>query len=142
VPTGEKGSTTVTILGVDNVLVDVSDLNEAIAFYRDGLGLGLKFRLDERGTALFAIADESAGLLARVSANPVSGGMRLWLEVPDARAEVTALARRGIATAGDPFQTATGWTVELKDPLGNIVGLADYTLRPKLGRRPAASPPV
>jgi predicted enzyme related to lactoylglutathione lyase len=132
---GCGGHPTVSVLGVDNVLVDVGDLNEAVAFYRDGLGLGLKLRFDERGIALFAIGDEAVGLLARVSPKPATGGMRLWLEVPDARAEASELARRGVAHPGDAFQTATGWTVELSDPWGNVIGLADYSLRPELGRR-------
>lgn len=30
---------------------------------------------------------------------------------------------------------ATGWTVEVTDPWGNVLGFTDYTKRPELGRR-------
>jgi hypothetical protein len=36
---------------------------------------------------------------------------------------------------GEPFELQTGWTVELADPWGNVVGLTDYTKRPELGRK-------
>ena len=122
------------MLGVDNILIDVLDLDEAVAYYRDGLGLPLKFRMDARGIALFSIGNETVGLLVRVVPQTSSGGMRVWLEVADARAAATVLSGRGLSPLRDPFETATGWTVEVSDPWGNVVGLTDYTLRPELGR--------
>lgn len=122
------------ILGVDNILIDVLDLDAAVAYYRDGLGLPLKFRMDAPGIALFRIGSETAGLLARVAPRASSGGMRVWLEVADARAAAGVLSGRRLRPLRDPFKTATGWTVEVSDPWGNVVGLTDYTLRPELGR--------
>lgn len=34
----------------------------------------------------------------------------------------------------DPFQVATGWTVEVADPWGNVIGFTDYTRMPERGR--------
>jgi predicted enzyme related to lactoylglutathione lyase len=59
---------------------------------------------------------------------------RLWLEVPDARAAAKALAAAGVTAVADPFPVATGWTVEVADPWGNIVGFTDYTTMPERGR--------
>ena len=132
------------VVGVDNVLIKVGDLDAAVAHFRDGLGLPLKFRLDARGIALFALGDGTPGLLAqvtRVAAPPAPGGMRVWVEVPDARAAVESLRRRAVTGVGEPFATATGGTVEVTDPWRNVVGLADYTLRPEMGRRHAAARP-
>jgi catechol 2,3-dioxygenase-like lactoylglutathione lyase family enzyme len=132
------------ILGIDNVLFAVGDLDAAIALYRDGLGLPLRFALPERGIALFAIGDEAPGLLVRAGSPTDGGGSprpsapRLWLEVPDARASAGELRARGLAPLAPPFETATGWTVEIADPWGNVVGLADYLHRPELGRPSSA----
>src|SRR5262245_31744878 len=90
--------------------------------------------MDARGIALFSIGNETVGLLARVAPQTSSGGMRVWLEVADARAAATVLSGRGLSPLRDPFETATGWTVEVSDPWGNVVGLTDYTLRPERGR--------
>ncbi|MBV8086673.1 MAG: VOC family protein [Chloroflexi bacterium] len=125
-------------LGVDNALVEVADLGAALSHYQDVLGLQLRFRLSEPPLALLSIGDERPGLLIRQAAQPVTGGMRLWLEVADAREAAAELAGRGVNTLGEPFQVATGWTVEVADAWGNVVGLTDYTLRPELGRSTSA----
>ena len=33
------------------------------------------------------------------------------------------------------FSVATGWTAEIADPWGNVLGFTDYTKRPELARR-------
>jgi catechol 2,3-dioxygenase-like lactoylglutathione lyase family enzyme len=115
------------VLGVDNVLFAVGDLDAAVDFYT-GLGLPLAFRLQE--IALFRLGPETPGLLLRREDSPGGGG-RVWLEVPDVNA---------LSTADEPFRVATGWTVEVTDPWGNVVGFTDYTAMPERGRhRPDAS---
>jgi hypothetical protein len=44
------------------------------------------------------------------------------------------LAAAGVPPLDEPFAVATGWTVELADPWGNVLGFTDYTKRPELGR--------
>jgi hypothetical protein len=56
--------------------------------------------------------------------------------VADARKAAACLAAAGIAPLDDPFPVATGWTVEIADPWGNVIGFTDYGKRPELGRRP------
>lgn len=60
----------------------------------------------------------------------------MWLEVPDARAAARTLRDADVEPIDAPFSTATGWTVEIADPWGNVVGFTDYCKRPELGRRP------
>lgn len=126
----------ITVRGIDNVLFAVADLDAAVDFYAGGLGLPLVFRLDGPGIALFRLGDEPPGLLLRrgSTSDTSEGRPRLWLEVDDARATATALAARGMAVLAAPFAVATGWTVELADPWGNIVGFTDYTTAPERGR--------
>jgi len=128
----------ITVLGVDNVLFTVGDLDEAVTFYT-ALGLPLAFRMDERGIALFRLGGEPAGLLVRrgeISAATGSGDgrPRLWLEVADARVVARTLRETGVAALADPFPVATGWTVEVADPWGNVIGFTDYTTMPERGR--------
>jgi predicted enzyme related to lactoylglutathione lyase len=63
------------------------------------------------------------------------GGPRVWLEVPDADAAAAELTAAGTAVAA-PFDVATGRTVEITDPWGNVVGLTDYSKAPERGRQP------
>lgn len=130
------------ILGVDNVLLAVGDLETALDFYAGGLGLRLKFQLPELGIACFRLGAEEPGLLLRAAAVHAQGPRdtpRIWLEVRDARAAGAELRERGLAPLGEPFEVGTGWTVEVADPWGNVVGLTDYTKDPARARRTPTS---
>jgi catechol 2,3-dioxygenase-like lactoylglutathione lyase family enzyme len=74
------------VLGVDNVLFTVGDLDTAVDFYTGQLGLALAFRLDDAGIAMLRLGPETPGLLIRrADASQVTGGGRVWLEVRDTR---------------------------------------------------------
>jgi predicted enzyme related to lactoylglutathione lyase len=122
------------VLGVDNVFLPVGDLEEAVRFYRDVVGLPVHKRFDAMGTVLFAIGDETPGLGVGVTETPVPGGGKLWFEVPDARAAAEEMSTYGVAPLAPPFDVGTGWTFEITDPWGNVLGFTDYTGRPELGR--------
>ncbi|MBL1081367.1 VOC family protein [Streptomyces actinomycinicus] len=127
------------LLGFDNVLLPVGDLAEAVAFY-ERAGFTVGFRFDEAGIALLKVGGETPGLLLRAEEelrhrSPAWPSPRIWLEVPDARVAARKLAAAGIPPLDEVFQVATGWTVEVTDPWGNVLGFTDYTKRPALGRR-------
>ena len=128
------------LLGFDNVLLPVGDLGEAVGFY-ERAGFTVGFRLDEAGIAQLKVGGETPGLLLRQEEAlghrpPPWPSPRVWLEVPDARAAARTLRDAGVEPIDAPFSTATGWTVEIADPWGNVVGFTDYCKRPELGRRP------
>ncbi|MEU1257479.1 VOC family protein [Streptomyces chartreusis] len=128
------------LLGFDNVLLPVGDLGEAVGFY-ERAGFAIGFRLDEAGIAQLKVGGETPGLLLRQEEAlghrpPPWPSPRVWLEVPDARAAARTLRDAGVEPIDAPFSTATGWTVEIADPWGNVVGFTDYCKRPELGRRP------
>ncbi|MFD6156645.1 VOC family protein [Nocardia sp. NPDC060256] len=119
------------------MLVPVGDLAAAVEFYENQLGLSLRFTVPERGIALFGVAAETPGIMAMV--DPAAGqgappAMRVWLEVPDAQAAAAELEERGAEMLTAPFEVGTGWSVEVADPWGNVIGLTDYSKRPELAR--------
>ena len=127
------------LLGFDNVLLPVGDLGEAVGFY-ERIGFGVAFRFDEAGIALLKVGGETPGVLLRQEDGlgrrpPPWASPRLWVEVPDARVAARRLADAGITPLDPPFAVATGWTVEVADPWGNVLGFTDYSKRPELGRR-------
>lgn len=128
------------LLGFDNVLLPVGDLGQAVEFY-ERAGFPVAFRLDDVGLALLKVGGETPGILLRAEDEfwhrpPPWPATRVWLEVPDAREAGRAMRAAGIPPLDEPFSTATGWTVEIADPWGNVVGFTDYSRRPELGRRP------
>ena len=118
------------ILGIDNVLFAVDDLEESVRFY-EACGLELKFRMDAAGMALFSIGAEEPGLLIRRS--DTAAGGKLWVEVRNAADAAAQLAKAGIETT--LIETATGVTAEAMDPSGNVMGFADYSKRPEMARK-------
>jgi len=57
----------------------------------------------------------------RDDANGTTGGGRVWLEVRDAHAVATSLG--DVPGCGEPFRVAIGWTVEVADSWGDVVGV-------------------
>ncbi|MEU5366626.1 VOC family protein [Streptomyces sp. NPDC005925] len=128
------------LLGFDNVLLPVGDLGQAVEFY-ERAGFPVAYRFDEAGIALLGVGGETPGLLLRAEEEfghrpPPWPATRVWLEVPDALAAGRAVREAGITPLDEPLSTSTGWTVEIADPWGNVVGFTDYSRRPELGRRP------
>ena len=127
------------VLGVDNVMLAVGDLEQARAFYETTLGLPVKFAVPQAGVVGYRLGPEEPGLMIRVQAlvpAPPRETPRIWLEVKDARAAAAALRQRGARILGEPMEILTGWAVELADPWGNVLGLTDYTKDPARGRHP------
>lgn len=126
------------LLGFDNALFPVGDLDEAVGFY-ERAGFPVVCRLDEAGLAILKVGTETPGVLLRVEDGigrrpPPWQTPRFWLEVPDARAKARTLAAAGIPLLTEPHSVVTGWMVEIADPWGNVVGFTDYTKRPELAR--------
>ncbi|MWA13129.1 VOC family protein [Streptomyces sp. BA2] len=126
------------LLGFDNVVFPIGDLGEAVDFY-ERAGFPVTHRIDEIGLAILKVGKETPGILLRVEEGvehrPTAWATpRVWLEVRDARATGRALAAAGVEALAPPFSVATGWTVEVADPWGNVVGFTDYRKRPELAR--------
>jgi predicted enzyme related to lactoylglutathione lyase len=126
------------VLGVDNIMLAVGDLEQARAFYESTLGLPVKFAVPQAGVVGYRLGPEEPGLMIRVQALPASPPRdtpRVWLEVKDARAAAAALRQRGAHLLGQPMEILTGWAVELADPWGNVLGLTDYVKDPTKARK-------
>jgi predicted enzyme related to lactoylglutathione lyase len=129
------------VLGIDNVLFAVGDLSRAMSFY-GSLGLAVSFQVPAAGIAAYRLGDEEPGLLLReqeVGEAPASASPRVWLEVRDARAAAAELTGAGVALLGPPFEVHTGWTFEVTDPWGNVLGFTDYVNDPARGRAAPSS---
>jgi catechol 2,3-dioxygenase-like lactoylglutathione lyase family enzyme len=115
----------IEVLGVDNLLHAVDDLQQARDFYGGFLGLSAKFESAGSGMILYRLGSEEPGL---VIARQDLVAPRTWLEVTDAREAARYL--------GAPArEITTGWVVETHDPWGNVLGFTDYVNAPQLARK-------
>ena len=107
------------------ILVPVTDLDRAVAFYQGVLELPLLFRFP--GNAFF----DAAGVrlyLARPTEPGYAGPATLYFRVADVTATLALLESRGVAVRERPeivFQDAAYdlWLAFVADPDGNNIGL-------------------
>jgi catechol 2,3-dioxygenase-like lactoylglutathione lyase family enzyme len=122
----------VGISGVRQIAVSVSDLDAALTFYRDTLGLGFLFAA-EPSLAFVAAGDVRLMLTAASDEHPAGASSIVYFSVADTAYD-TVRARGGTGERG-PQLTARMpdhelWIAFVRDPDGNLIGLMEE-------RRPA-----
>jgi catechol 2,3-dioxygenase-like lactoylglutathione lyase family enzyme len=123
-----------TVTRLHQVALHADDLDRAVGFYRDVVGLRLVARFDPPGLAFFDLRD--VRLLLETGA-PAS---LLYLEVDDIDAERARLVTAGVTFLDEPhliFHDAEGtfgpagvgeWMTFFRDSEGNLVGLVERRL--------------
>ena len=112
---------------IGQLLVPVTDVERATAFYRDQLGVPFLFSypgmafLDAGGVRLFLAVPESPAS---------SGHVTIYFRVPDIDAAFAALRGRGVAFTDEPHVVHRGegtelWMAFTQDPDGNSLGIME-----------------
>lgn len=119
--------------GIGQIAITVSDVDAALAFYRDILQLPFLFRpapnlafLDSEGVRLMLSTPQGGGT--------VGGNSILYFRVADIQQAFVNLLDRGAVGEREPQATAelsdhTLWLAFLRDPDGNLVGLMEERRR-------------
>lgn len=98
-----------------NVFYRVDDMDDAVSFYQEKLGLPLKFRDGNRWVA-FDVGGTTLALAPRQ--NERTTGAVVSIKVTDVDAWAREAAERGVAV-GEPTTGPHERTVEVQDPDGN-----------------------
>ncbi len=114
------------VTGVDFVSVPTQDLERAVAFYGDTLGLRRSVYRPDRNFAEF-----ETGTVTLSVVNPEGMGIgafqanrnHIALQVADVAAARAALEARGVSFLGDIFDTGVCHMAFLTDPDGNALML-------------------
>lgn len=115
---------------LDYVILYVAHLERSVAFYRDVIGLALRF--SERGYAEFAMANLKFALLEAEqvpaligSGAGVAPSCEVLFLVEDVDAEAARLRERGARVLSGPVDRPWGHrTLHVADPDGHVVELA------------------
>lgn len=111
------------ISGIGQIHISVSDIDRAVAFYRDALGLPLLFQVPGQPMAFFECG--GVRLYLGVPSDPkYRANSFLYYRVDDIDAAHAQLAARGVVFVSPPnliHRTATSelWTAGFQDPDGN-----------------------
>lgn len=118
-----------TILDYDNFFLPANDLDAAKEFYKNKLGLSIKFDFADKGMTAFNVGDNEPAIIVSTAqeAKPA-----IWFTVDNVRQTYEELKQKGVAFLSEPFEIRTGLSVEFTDPFGNKLGLTDYSKMPHL----------
>lgn len=111
---------------LQNAYYVTRDMDRAVAFYRDALGLALKFRDGERW-AQFDAGGVNFSLSSPEEAAPGAQGAVVILEVDDLDVAQSRLAEQGVAVLDPRDMGAHGRSCAFRDPDGNLVQLFQRT---------------
>ena len=116
----------------DNFFLPASNLEAGRTFYRDVLGLPVKFDFSQYGLLAFRVGDEEPAIILR--SHP---GVKpsILFEVDDVRVTYAELQAKGVKFLAEPYEINTGLAAEFEDPFGNRLGITDYSKKPELSKR-------
>lgn len=103
------------------VMYPVTDMDRALAFYRDVLGLKQAGLASEYWVE-FEVGDATFGIGNFEQVGTPGTAQSLAIEVPDMAAARTALAQRGTESS-EPFETQICFISMVRDPDGNQIWL-------------------
>lgn len=115
--------------GIGQIALTVSDIDQALAFYSDLLGLPLLFRA---GPNLAFLQADSVHIMLTTpqGAGAIGANSVLYFKVTDINAAHSEFVRRGAVNERSPQLAAKMpdhdlWLGFLRDPDGNLVGLME-----------------
>jgi methylmalonyl-CoA/ethylmalonyl-CoA epimerase len=112
---------------IGQIAVPVGDIERAIAFYRDTLGMRFLFQAPP-GLAFFDCAGVRLMLDAPAKSQSENYSSTIYYKVPDLHAAFATLSARGVAFEAEPHLIAKMpdhelWMAFFRDPDGNLLAL-------------------
>ena len=107
----------------------VDDMNAAVAFYREGLGLRLKFQDGERWSEFDAGNGTTVALSPRNESGVESKGPVVVFQASDAEALAASLVVRGAEILARRDMGDHGHLIAIRDPFGSIFQLFEKPVR-------------
>jgi predicted enzyme related to lactoylglutathione lyase len=112
----------VAVKKLQNAYYVTRDMERAVGFYRDALGLSLKFQ-DGAKWAQFDAGGVNFSLSAPEEAAPAAAGAVVIFEVDDLNAARTRLTANGATVMDSRDMGSHGRSLTFRDPDGNVVQL-------------------
>ena len=116
------GDTIVGPLGLHHVSITVADVDEAVHFYTDTMGLRLRSDRPDFGFGGAWLDAGNQQLHLIEGQPPEARGQHFAVQVSDILATVSELRRRGL-TVSDPVSVGRNLQAFLDDPSGNQIEL-------------------
>jgi predicted enzyme related to lactoylglutathione lyase len=135
VPAPSTNPADAAIRGVGQVSLSVTDLPQAVRFYRDGLGITVLREVEETGLAILDLGGVRLMLdSATHGGRPSPSTSAVYLSVEDIDSSYHAIRERGIHFTAAPMLQYSdggveGWMAFFHDPGGNQLALFSEVAR-------------
>ncbi|MBZ9570604.1 VOC family protein [Methanobrevibacter sp. TMH8] len=110
----------------DNFFVPIDDMEKAMDYYGNVLGLKLKFNFQDKGMVSYNVGDEEPAIILKDKKIFKDMKLTIWFVVDDVKEEYKKMKKNGIEFISEPFEIGTGTSAEFEDPFGNRFGITDY----------------
>jgi predicted enzyme related to lactoylglutathione lyase len=111
----------------DNFFLPANDLKKAKDFFKNTLGLSMKFDFSERGMVAFKVGDQEPAIILKDTNKFQDVKPTIWFVVENVREKYVELAGKGVKFLSEPFRIPTGTALEFEDPFRNRLGITDYS---------------
>ena len=123
----DSATATFGLAQIGQIAVPVSDIDRAITFYRDTLGMKFLFRAPP-GLGFSDCAGVRLMLDAPAKSQAENNSSVIYYKVPDLQAAFETLSARGVSFAAKPHLIAKlpdheWWMAFFRDPDGNMLAL-------------------
>jgi len=116
----------------DNFFLPADNLEMAIKFYRDTLGLSIKFDFSEIGMTAFKVGNQEPAIIVQDKSKFPQARPSILFLVKDVTKAYQQMKSKGVKFLSEPYEIHTGMAVHFEDPFGNLLRLTDYTRLPKV----------
>lgn len=110
----------------DNFFLPVNNMENAIQYYSETLGLKVKFNFSDKGMVAFHVGDEEPAIILKDINKFPDVKPTIWFVVDNVATEYEKLKSKGVQFLTEPFSIGTGTAVEFEDAFGNRLGITDY----------------
>jgi len=111
----------------DNFFLGVTDIEQGKKYYKDVLGLTLKFDFIDKGMIAFNVGEQEPAIILKDLKSFPDIKPTIWFVVDDVKKEYENLKKKEVNFISEPFKILTGMAVEFEDPFGNRLGITDYS---------------
>lgn len=115
------------MISYDNFFLPVDDMESAIKYYSETLGLKVKFNFSDKGMVAFHVGNEEPAIILKDKRKFPDAKPTIWFVVDNVAAEYGKLKSNRVNFLTEPFPIGTGTAVEFEDAYGNRLGITDYT---------------
>lgn len=112
----------------DNFFLGVDNMSESVDFYKNVLGLPVKFDFRGKGMIGFRVGENEPAIILKDKNMFPDTKPTIWFVVNNVKDTYSYLKGIGLVNfISEPYEIHTGLAVEFEDLSGNRLGITDYS---------------